>query len=143
MLDDFREKPLETLAGIVDRRRQMDPSYHPPRAVGVLSWFFLHPRRRAVLGKLIVSAFRPGPTSGKQTSDAPWPQFLSAFIRVHSWLEVFPGTSRAASIPDLSERPFIPEILQTPDGNKQRGIRVWNCEGQSQPNLHEVNTCRN
>jgi MoaA/NifB/PqqE/SkfB family radical SAM enzyme len=68
MLDDFREKPRETLAGIIDRRRRMDPSYRPPRAVGVLSWLFLHPRRRAVLGKLMASALRlgPGPTSGKQ-----------------------------------------------------------------------------
>jgi hypothetical protein len=69
MLDGFREKPRETLAGIIDRRRQIDPSYRPPHAVGLLSWLFLHPRRRAVLGKLMVSALhlRPGPTSDKQT----------------------------------------------------------------------------
>jgi hypothetical protein len=37
-------------------------------AVVVLSWLFLHPRRR-VLGKLMVSALRlgPSPTSGEQT----------------------------------------------------------------------------
>jgi MoaA/NifB/PqqE/SkfB family radical SAM enzyme len=63
MLDDFREKPRETLAGIIDRRRQMDPAYRPPAAVGALSWLFLHPGRRAVLGKLMVSALRLGPRS--------------------------------------------------------------------------------
>ncbi len=33
MLDDFREKPRETLAGILDRRREADPSFRPPVAV--------------------------------------------------------------------------------------------------------------
>ncbi|MGA2880036.1 MAG: hypothetical protein ABSG13_13900 [Bryobacteraceae bacterium] len=37
MLDDFREKPRETLAGILERRRETDPSFRPPAAVRVLS----------------------------------------------------------------------------------------------------------
>jgi len=58
MLDDFREKPQETLAGILERRRKLDPNYRPPRVVGLLSWMFLDPRRRSVMGKLMLSALR-------------------------------------------------------------------------------------
>lgn len=58
MLDDFREKPRETLAGILDRRRKLDPAYQPPWMVGALSWLFLHPRRRAVMGRLVVNVLR-------------------------------------------------------------------------------------
>src|SRR5260370_22376727 len=58
MLDDFREKPRETLAGILDRRRKLDPGYQPPWIVGALSWLFLHPGRRAVMGKLVVNILR-------------------------------------------------------------------------------------
>ena len=58
MLDDFRERPRGTLAGIVTRRRQLNPDYRPPRIVGALSWLFLHPGRRAVMGKLVVNVLR-------------------------------------------------------------------------------------
>lgn len=58
MLDDFRQKPRETLAGILDRRRKLDPDYRPPRLVGVLSWTFLNPRRRNVIGKIMLAALR-------------------------------------------------------------------------------------
>ncbi len=54
MLDDFREKPRETLAGILDRRRQMDPGFQPPAMVGLLSWLFLDERRRGRFGKLML-----------------------------------------------------------------------------------------
>ena len=36
MLDDFREKPCETLTGILDRRKKLDPRFRPPALVGLL-----------------------------------------------------------------------------------------------------------
>lgn len=53
MLDDFREKPQETLTGILDRRRKVEPGFREPRIVGVLSWMFLHPGRRALMGRIM------------------------------------------------------------------------------------------
>ena len=41
MLDSFREEPREALAGILDRRKQRDPSFRPPALVKVLSYAFL------------------------------------------------------------------------------------------------------
>ena len=58
MLDDFREQPRETLAGIIERRRKVEPEFQPPWLVGALSWLFLHPGRRAVMGKLVVNFLR-------------------------------------------------------------------------------------
>jgi len=55
MLDDFREKPRETLAGILDRRREADPNFRAPSAVRLLSWMFLDQRRRGFFGKLMLS----------------------------------------------------------------------------------------
>jgi len=56
MLDDFREKPRETLAGILDRRREADPGFQPPAAVRALAWMFLDNRRRGFFGKLMLGA---------------------------------------------------------------------------------------
>src|SRR5580698_211234 len=56
MLDDFRERPRETLAGILDRRREADPSFRAPAAVRALSWMFLDARRRGLFGKLLLAA---------------------------------------------------------------------------------------
>ena len=58
MLDDFREKPRETLSGILDRRRKIDPTFQFPLSVRALSWLFLDPQRRQLFGKLVVSALR-------------------------------------------------------------------------------------
>ncbi len=58
MLDDFREKPRETLAGIIQRRREADPLFQPPAAVRALAWMFLDHRRRGFFGKLMLSALR-------------------------------------------------------------------------------------
>ena len=58
MLDEFREHPRETLTGILDRRRALDPHFRSPAAVSVLSWLFLDERRRRVFGKLIISVLR-------------------------------------------------------------------------------------
>jgi MoaA/NifB/PqqE/SkfB family radical SAM enzyme len=56
MLDDFRERPRETLAGILERRREADPSFRAPAAVRALSWMFLDARRRGFFGKLMLAA---------------------------------------------------------------------------------------
>ena len=66
MLDSFREKPRETLAGILDRRRQLDPGFRPPAIVGVLSWLFLDQRRRGVFGEVIVNALRLMPDNSRR-----------------------------------------------------------------------------
>ena len=58
MLDEFRTKPRETLTGILDRRRALDPGFKPPVLVGVLSWLFLDESRREVFGKVMLGALR-------------------------------------------------------------------------------------
>jgi MoaA/NifB/PqqE/SkfB family radical SAM enzyme len=67
MLDDFREKPRETLAGILERRREADPNFRAPVAVRVLSWMFLDQRRRGFFGKLMLKALgiKPKPTAAQ------------------------------------------------------------------------------
>ncbi len=61
MLDDFREKPRETLAGILERRKQADPDFRAPFAVRALAWMFLDQRRRGFFGKLMLRALRLKP----------------------------------------------------------------------------------
>jgi MoaA/NifB/PqqE/SkfB family radical SAM enzyme len=58
MLDEFRERPKDTLAGILDRRRAIDPQFRPPALVNLLSWLFLDERRGRFFGRLIVRALR-------------------------------------------------------------------------------------
>ncbi len=58
MLDDFRERPRETLAGVLRRRKEIDPSFRTPVMVRVLSWLFLDPGRRGVFGKVMLAALR-------------------------------------------------------------------------------------
>lgn len=58
MLDRFREQPQETLAGILQRRREQDPTFQPPALVNALSWLFLDPRRRDRVGRFVLRAFR-------------------------------------------------------------------------------------
>jgi MoaA/NifB/PqqE/SkfB family radical SAM enzyme len=41
MLDTFRTKPKETLIGIIDRRKERDPSWKVPASVQALQWMFL------------------------------------------------------------------------------------------------------
>jgi hypothetical protein len=53
MLDCFRERPRETLAGIIERRRERDPNWQPPASVRLLEWMFLRDnKRRDWLGAL-------------------------------------------------------------------------------------------
>jgi MoaA/NifB/PqqE/SkfB family radical SAM enzyme len=56
MLDDFRERPRETLHGILARRREVDPQFQTPALVGMLSWLFLDDRRRGFFGKLMLGS---------------------------------------------------------------------------------------
>jgi MoaA/NifB/PqqE/SkfB family radical SAM enzyme len=46
MLDDFRERPHATLAGIINRRRERDPNWRSPATVRLLDWLFLQDERR-------------------------------------------------------------------------------------------------
>lgn len=57
MLDDFRERPRETLNGILDRRKAIDPDFRTPAAVHLLSWLFLDERRRGFFRKFMLHAF--------------------------------------------------------------------------------------
>jgi MoaA/NifB/PqqE/SkfB family radical SAM enzyme len=53
MLDEFRERPRETLTGIIDRRRQHDPTWRAPASVRMLDWMFLRDsKRRDWFGKI-------------------------------------------------------------------------------------------
>ena len=45
MLDEFRERPHEALSGIIQRRREKQPSWQPPVSVRLLEWMFLTTRR--------------------------------------------------------------------------------------------------
>lgn len=52
MLDEFRNRPSETLQGIIGRRRERDAHWKPPAAVRALEWMFLaDPARRRRLGE--------------------------------------------------------------------------------------------
>jgi MoaA/NifB/PqqE/SkfB family radical SAM enzyme len=46
MLDDFREKPQQTLAAVLAPRHARDPSFQAPLSVRILSWMFVHGHRR-------------------------------------------------------------------------------------------------
>lgn len=61
MLDDFRQKPRETLAAILERRRKLDPGFQTPALVGLLSWLFLDAHRRELFGRLASHVFHLGP----------------------------------------------------------------------------------
>jgi MoaA/NifB/PqqE/SkfB family radical SAM enzyme len=53
MLDEIRERPRETLAGIIERRKQRDPEWKTPGTLRLLDWMFLRDsKRRDWLGKV-------------------------------------------------------------------------------------------
>ncbi len=57
MLDEFRTRPKETLAGIVDRRKQRDPSWQVPASIRALDWMFLRDSRtRDLFGAVVMKA---------------------------------------------------------------------------------------
>jgi hypothetical protein len=59
MLDDFREHPVETLGGIIERRKQRDAAWRPPLSVNLLDWMFLSDaKRRERFGAMAMRLFR-------------------------------------------------------------------------------------
>jgi hypothetical protein len=51
MLDEFRTHPRETLQGILNRRRAIDPAFTPPALVRALDWAFISgPHRQKFTG---------------------------------------------------------------------------------------------
>jgi MoaA/NifB/PqqE/SkfB family radical SAM enzyme len=66
MLDSFRERPRETLAGIIQRRKKWDPAWREPASIRLLEWMFLgDAERRDWLGKIALRLLgaRPSPPS--------------------------------------------------------------------------------
>ena len=61
MLDDFRTRPGETLAGIIERRKARDPEWRVPNSVRLLESMFVNegPARR-LFAAAAVKLFRPG-----------------------------------------------------------------------------------
>ncbi len=61
MLDSFRTQPKRTLAGIIDRRRERNPSWRTPVSVRALEWMFLRDSRASrAFGAMAVRLFRAG-----------------------------------------------------------------------------------
>jgi MoaA/NifB/PqqE/SkfB family radical SAM enzyme len=59
MLDRFRTEPRETLNGIISRRQQRDPNWHPPASIRLLENMFLKDSRtRDLFGALALRLFR-------------------------------------------------------------------------------------
>jgi len=46
MLDEFRERPRETLTGIIQRKRELDSAWETPASVRLLEWLFLRDAKR-------------------------------------------------------------------------------------------------
>ena len=58
MLDGFRTKPRETLAGIIARRKERDPRWQTPLSVRALDWMFLRDSHaRHVFGAMALRLF--------------------------------------------------------------------------------------
>ncbi len=59
MLDEFRTRPREALAGIIERRKERDPLWRPPLSVRALDWMFLRDSRaRNLFGAIALRLFR-------------------------------------------------------------------------------------
>lgn len=59
MLDGFRTRPRETLAGIIDRRKQRDPGWQTPPSIRLLQSMFLNDSRtRDFFGAIALKLFR-------------------------------------------------------------------------------------
>lgn len=62
MMDELRERPRETLAGILERRKENDPDWRPPLSIRALDWMFLRDsKRRAFFGNAASRLFRLKP----------------------------------------------------------------------------------
>jgi MoaA/NifB/PqqE/SkfB family radical SAM enzyme len=59
MLDDFRTRPKQTLAGIIRRRQERDPQWQVPKSIRTLEWMFLRDSRaRDVFAALVLRLMR-------------------------------------------------------------------------------------
>jgi len=59
MLDEFRTHPAEALAGIIARRKELDPAWEPPLSVRLLAWMFLRDSRmKHFFGAIATHVFR-------------------------------------------------------------------------------------
>jgi MoaA/NifB/PqqE/SkfB family radical SAM enzyme len=59
MLDDFRTRPRETLAGIIERRKARDPQWRTPSSIRILENMFLKDSRlRDLFGAIALRLFR-------------------------------------------------------------------------------------
>lgn len=59
MLDEFRTRPREALAGIIERRKQREPDWHTPPSIRLLEAMFLNDSRaRNFFGAIAVRLFR-------------------------------------------------------------------------------------
>lgn len=62
MLDDFRTRPKETLAGIIARQKERDTNWREPAGIRALEWMFLRDSRaRNMFGALAVRLLRAKP----------------------------------------------------------------------------------
>ena len=59
LLDDFRTRPSETLAGIIERRKQRDPTWQTPTSIRLLEGMFLKDSRlRNVFGAIALRVLK-------------------------------------------------------------------------------------
>jgi MoaA/NifB/PqqE/SkfB family radical SAM enzyme len=64
MLEDFRTRPRETLAAIIERRKERDPAWRPPLSVRVLEGMFMrNSRATAFFGSIAVRLLRANTAS--------------------------------------------------------------------------------
>ena len=72
MLDDFRTRPAETLAGILKRRKERDPSWRTPASIRMLEWMFVRDSRaRSFFGAALMKMMRIRPPKATQPSGLP------------------------------------------------------------------------
>ena len=74
MLDSFRERPRETLTGIIERRRERDSAWEPPASVRLLEWMFLRDaKRRDWLGAFALRLLQTGRSSPRRATPPKGP----------------------------------------------------------------------
>ena len=67
MMDDLRERPHQTLSGILERRKLHDPNWQPPASVRLLDWMFLRDsKRREWLGRAALRILKAKPAAPTQ-----------------------------------------------------------------------------
>jgi MoaA/NifB/PqqE/SkfB family radical SAM enzyme len=72
MLDSFRERPHQTLAGIIERRRERDSNWQAPASVRLLEWMFLRDaKRRDWIGTVALRLLRAGRGSSNRGTNRP------------------------------------------------------------------------